>query len=67
MKGLDQHYDALLDRHLDRLDTQDTRSALAAAERTKLLDLVIEVQGALTMGDKDTALCILNQLEKELA
>lgn len=66
MKGLDQHYDDILDRYQDLVNEEDTRSALAAAERTKLLDLVIEVQGALTMGDKDTALCILNQLEKEL-
>jgi len=66
MKGLDQHYDALLDRHLDRLDTEDTRSALAAAERTKLLDLVIEVQSALVLNQLDMAMCILNQLEKEL-
>lgn len=66
MKGLDQHYDDILDRYQDLVNEEDTRSSLAAAERTKLLDLVIEVQGALTMGDKDTALCILNQLEKEL-
>ena len=67
MNGLDAHHDALLDRHLDRLDKADTRSALAEAERTRLLDLVIEAQGALTQGDTDIALCILNQLEKELS
>ena len=66
MKGLDAYHDALLDRHLDQLDRQDAKSALADAERKRLLDLVIEVQGALTMGDKDMAMCILNQLEKEL-
>lgn len=67
MKGLDQHYDALLDQHLDRLDQADTRSALAEAERKKLLDLVIEAQGALIQGDTDIALCLLNEIEKELS
>jgi len=66
MNGLDQHYDALLDRHLDQLDREDARSALADAERTRLLDLVIEAQGALMRDDRDIALCILNQLEKDL-
>lgn len=66
MNRLDQHYDALLDQHLDRLDQADTRSALADAERKKLLDLVIEVQGALIQGDTDIALCLLNEIEKEL-
>ena len=66
MNGLDQHYDALLDQHLDRLDQADTRSALADAERKKLLDLVIEAQGALIQGDTDIALCLLNEIEKEL-
>ena len=66
MKGLDQHYDALLGQHLNQLDTEDTRSAIAAAERKMLLDLVIEVQGALALNQLDMALCILNQLEKEL-
>jgi hypothetical protein len=66
MKGLDAYHDAMLDRHLDQLDRQDAQSALADAERKRLLDMVIEVQGALTMGDKDMAMCILNELEKEL-
>lgn len=66
MNGLDQHHDALLDQHLDRLDQADTRSALAEAERKKLRDLVIEAQGALTQGDTDIALCLLNEIEKEL-
>ena len=66
MNRLDQHYDALLDQHLDRLDQADTRSALADAERKKLLDLVIEAQGALIQGDTDIALCLLNEIEKEL-
>lgn len=66
MKGLDAYHDALLDRHLDQLDRQDAQSALADAERTRLLDMVIEVQGALTMGDIDMAMCILNELENEL-
>ena len=35
MNGLDAYHDALLDRHLDRLDTEDTRSALADAELNK--------------------------------
>lgn len=66
MNGLDQHHDALLDQHLDRLDQADTRSALADAERKKLLDLVIEAQGALIQGDTDIALCLLNEIEKYL-
>ena len=67
MNGLDQHYDALLDRHLDRLDREDARSALADAERERLLDLVIQAQGALIQGDTDIALCLLNEIEKELS
>ena len=67
MNGLDAHHDALLDRHLDQLDREDARSALADAERTRLLDSVIQAQGALMRDDKDIALCILNQLEKELS
>jgi len=66
MKGLDQHYDEMLDRHLDRLDTEDDQSALADAERLELLDLVIQVQGALVMNQQDIAMCILNQLENHL-
>ena len=67
MNGLDQHYDALLDRHLDQLDREDARSALVAAEIERLLDLVIQVQGALMRDDKEIALCILNEIEKELS
>ena len=67
MNGLDQHHDALLDRHLDRLDKEDDQSALADAERLELLDLVIQVQGALVLNQQDIAMCILNQLERELS
>ena len=66
MNRLDQHYDALLDRHLDQLDREDARSALADAERKRLLDLIIQVQGALMRDDKEIAMCILNEIEKEL-
>lgn len=66
MNRLDQHYDALLDQHLDRLDQADARSALADAERKKLMDLVIEAQGALIQGDTDIALCLLNEIENHL-
>jgi transposase len=66
MNGLDQHHDALLDRHLDQLDREDAQSALADAERERLLDLVIQAQGALTRDDKEIAMCILNEIEKEL-
>ena len=66
MKGLDQHYDEMLDRHLDQLDTEDDQSALADAERLELLDLVIQVQGALVLNQQDIAMCILNQLENHL-
>ena len=66
MNGLDQHYDALLDRHLDQLDREDAQSALADAERARLLDLVIQVQGALVNGDKDIAMCILHEIENQL-
>ena len=67
MNGLDQHHDALLDRHLDQLDEEDAQSALADAERLELLDLVIQVQGALVLNQQDIAMCILNQLERELS
>ena len=67
MNGLDQHYDALLDRHLDQLDREDAQSALADAERERLLDLVIQAQGALMRDDKEIAMCILNEIEKELS
>ena len=67
MNGLDAHHDALLDRHLDQLDRKDARSALADAERERLLDLIIQAQGALTRDDKEIAMCILNEIEKELS
>jgi len=67
MNRLAQHYDALLDQHLDQLDREDARSALADAERARLLDLVIQVQGALMRDDKEIAMCILNEIEKELS
>ena len=67
MNRLAQHYDALLDRHLDQLDREDAQSALADAERERLLDLVIQVQGALVLNQQDIAMCILNQLERNLS
>ena len=66
MKGLDAHHYAVMDAYQDLIDREDAQSALADAERTRLLDLVIEAQGALMRDDRDIALCILNQLEKEL-
>ena len=67
MNGLDQHHDAMLDRHLDQLDREDAQSALADAERERLLDLVIQAQVALSRDDKEIAMCILNEIEKELS
>ena len=67
MNRLAQHYDALLDRHLDQLDEEDEQSHLCDAERLELLDLVIQVQGALMRDDKEIAMCILNEIEKELS
>jgi hypothetical protein len=67
MNGLDAHHDALLDRHLDQLDREDAQSALADAERERLLDLVIQAQIALSRDDKEIAMCVLNELEKELS
>ena len=66
MRGLDEYHDAMLDRYQDEIDREDARSALADAERERLLEMVIQVQGALTMDDKDMAMCILNEIEKEL-
>ena len=66
MRGLDAYHDAMLDRYQDEIDREDARSALADAERERLLEMVIQVQGALTMDDKDMAMCILNEIEKEL-
>lgn len=66
MRGLDAYHDAMLSRYQDEIDREDARSALADAERERLLEMVIQVQGALTMDDKDMAMCILNEIEKEL-
>jgi hypothetical protein len=67
MKGLGQHYDEILDRYQDLInEEEDAQSALADAERLELLDLVIQVQGALVLNQQDIAMCILNQLENHL-
>ena len=67
MKGLDAHHYAVMDAYQDLIDREDAQSALADAERTRLLDLVIQVQGALVLNQRDIAMCILDQLEKELS
>jgi len=67
MKGLDAHHYAVMDSYQDLIDREDAQSALADAERARLLDLVIQVQGALVLNQQDIAMCILNQLEKELS
>jgi len=67
MKGLDAHHYAVMDSYQDLIDREDAQSALADAERLELLDLVIQVQGALVLNQQDIALCILNQLERELS
>jgi len=67
MKGLDAHHYAVMDAYQDLIDREDAQSALADAERLELLDLVIQVQGALVLNQQDIAMCILNQLEKELS
>jgi hypothetical protein len=67
MKGLDAHHYAVMDAYQDLIDREDAQSALADAERTRLLDLVIQVQGALVLNQQDIAMCILDQLEKELS
>jgi len=67
MKGLDAHHYAVMDLYQDMIDKEDDQSALADAERLELLDLVIQVQGALVLNQQDIALCILNQLERELS
>jgi len=67
MKGLDAHHYAVMDAYQDLIDREDAQSALADAERARLLDLVIQVQGALVLNQQDIAMCILNQLEKELS
>jgi hypothetical protein len=67
MKGLDAHHYAVMDLYQDMIDKEDAQSALADAERLELLDLVIQVQGALVLNQQDIAMCILNQLERELS
>jgi hypothetical protein len=67
MKGLDAHHYAVMDSYQDLIDREDAQSALADAERARLLDLVIQVQGALVLNQQDIAMCILDQLEKELS
>jgi hypothetical protein len=66
MKGLDAHHYAVMDSYQDLIDREDAQSALADAERARLLDLVIQVQGALVLNQQDIAMCILNQLENHL-
>lgn len=66
MKGLDAHHYAVMDSYQDLIDREDAQSALADAERLELLDLVIQVQGALVLNQQDIAMCILNQLENHL-
>lgn len=66
MKGLDAHHYAVMDSYQDLIDREDAQSALADAERARLLDLVIQVQGALVNGDKDIAMCILHEIENHL-
>ena len=67
MKGLDAHHYAVMDLYQDMIDKEDDQSALADAERLELLDLVIQVQGALVLNQQDIAMCILNQLERNLS
>ena len=66
MKGLDAHHYAVMDSYQDLIDREDAQSALADAERKKLLDLVIQVQGALVLNQQDIAMCILHEIEKHL-
>ena len=67
MKGLDAYHDAMLGRYQVQIDREDAQSALADAERERLLDLVIQAQVALSRDDKEIAMCVLNELEKELS
>ena len=66
MKGLDAHHYAVMDLYQDLIDKEDEQSHLCDAERLELLDLVIQVQGALVLNQQDIAMCILNQLENHL-
>jgi len=67
MKGLDAHHYAVMDSYQDMIDREDEQSHLCDAERLELLDLVIQVQGALVLNQQDIAMCILNHLERELS
>jgi hypothetical protein len=67
MKGLDAHHYAVMSAYQDLIDKEDGQSALADVERLELLDLVIQVQGALVLNQQDIAMCILNHLERELS
>ena len=66
MKGLDQHHYAVMDAYQDLIDREEAQSALADAERARLLDLVIQVQGALVLNQQDIAMCILHEIENHL-
>jgi hypothetical protein len=66
MKGLDTHHYAVMDAYQDLIDREAAQSALADAERTRLLDLVIQVKGALVLNQQDIAMCILNEIENHL-
>tara|TARA_R110000822_G_scaffold16301_1_gene55486 strand:- start:1146 stop:1349 length:204 start_codon:yes stop_codon:yes gene_type:complete len=66
MKGLDAHHYAVMDAYQDLIDREDALSALADAERARLLDLVIQVQGALVLNQQDIAMCILHEIENHL-
>jgi hypothetical protein len=57
----------MLGRYQVQIDREDAQSALADAERERLLDLVIQAQVALSRDDKEIAMCVLNELEKELS
>ena len=66
MKNLDAHHYAVMDAYQDLIDREDAQSALADAERARLLDLVIQVQGALVLNQQDIAMCILHEIENHL-
>ena len=66
MKGLDAHHHAVMDAYQDLIDREEAQSALADAERARLLDLVIQVQGALVLNQQDIAMCILHEIENHL-
>ena len=66
MKGLDAHHYAVMDAYQDLIDIEDEQSHLCDAERLELLDLVIQVQGALVLNQQDIAMCILHEIENHL-